>query len=90
MQENNSEFEPFIHHLNENEAANPREVIDAFFRFSTLPESILLLWDWLRIMKGEDFELMKEEDQNRLLQFYVNLEKLVEAAYLLKTNSASR
>lgn len=88
MQKTHSEFEEFIHYLNEEEASNPKLVIDEFFRCSTLPESILLLWDWLRIMTGEDFDQLKETDQSKLLRFYINLEKLVEAAYLIKIKSA--
>jgi hypothetical protein len=89
MEKTNSGFEGFIHHLNEEEASNPKLVIDEFFRFSTLPESITLLWDWLRIMRGEDFDQMKETDQDKMLRFYVNLEKLIEAAYLIKMKTTS-
>jgi hypothetical protein len=89
MQKTHSGFEEFTHYLNEQEASDPKLVINEFFSYSTLPESIILLSDWLRIMTGEDFDQMKKNDQDKLLQFYVKLEKLVEAAYLIKLKYAS-
>lgn len=86
---NDSDFGDFTHYLNELEVANPEIVIDEFFRFSTLPESRKLLWDWLRVMVDEDFEQLEDCEQNKLLKFFENLEKLVEAAYILKTKYAS-
>ena len=89
MESSQAGFEEFTHYLNEQEAANPELVIEDFFNFSSLQESKLLLWNWLKILTGEDFDQMDDHEQNKLLWFYVKLEKLVEAAYILNTRDTS-
>ncbi len=89
MSSEQSDFEDFTHHLNKQETENPCLVIDEFFRFSTLPESRKLLWDWLRVMIGEDFDQLEDGDQSKMLKFFENLEKLVEAAHILKLKYTS-
>jgi hypothetical protein len=85
MKNNLSGFEDFTHHLNEHERANPEGVIHEFFRFSSLPESRKLLLDWFKAMVGEDFDKLQNSDQDRMIKFFENLEKLVEASYLIKS-----
>lgn len=89
MKNNHPGFGKFPHYLNEKEAANPKLVIDDFFRFSSLPESRRLLWDWLKVLTGKDFDQFKDCDQDKLLRFFENLEKLVEASYIINSKNTS-
>lgn len=89
MKNDHPDFEQFLHYLNEQESANPKLVIDEFFNFSSLQESKLLLWEWLRILTGADFDELETCDQDQLLRFFVNLEKLVEASYMVNSENSS-
>lgn len=89
MKNGHPDFEQFLHYLNEQESANPKLVIDEFFNFSSLQESKVLLWEWLRILTGADFDELETSDQDQLLRFFVNLEKLVEASYMVNSENSS-
>jgi hypothetical protein len=89
MKNNLSGFEDFMHHLNDYERSNPEAVIQSFFELNSLPESQKLLSGWFRVMTGEDFDKLEDCDQNKMIKFFENLEKLVEASYLVKAKHST-
>ncbi len=70
--------------LTEEQQQKPTLVIREFFKNLHLVEVRQKLWDWLETAIAAEYGLFEEAtDRSGLIQFYSQLEELVEAAYLI-------
>lgn len=77
--------------LSSEEIANPQLVFEELFDFAHLPEARSMLWDWLKAtVTGTYPEDLSKEERNNILFLYEKMEKLIEAAYLLKEKPAPK
>jgi hypothetical protein len=74
-----------LYKLSAEEIADPQLVIEELFDFAHLPEIRLILWDWLKAtVTGSYPEDLSKEERNAILILYEKIEKLVEAAHVLR------
>jgi hypothetical protein len=72
------------HTLSPEEIANPQIVLRDFFEFANLPEAHRMMWEWFRTtVTGNYTEQLDSTDRANIVVIFEQLEKLVEAAYLL-------
>lgn len=79
---------PLQHHtthtLSPEEIANPQIVLHNFFDFANLPEARKMMWEWFRTTVTCNYsEALDTTDRANIVLIFEQLEKLVEAAYLL-------
>jgi hypothetical protein len=73
-----------IHTLSPEEIANPQIVLRDFFDFANLPEARRMMWEWFRTTVTANYaEELDSADRANIVVIFEQLEKLVEAAYLL-------
>ena len=71
--------------LTEEEVANPWLVIDSFFEYASLPQIRDELRIWLEITVTGNFpDHSNNEQRNNLIYFYGQIERLIEATYILR------
>lgn len=80
-----------LHTLDAAETNDPMLVIDELFDFSDLPGIRELMWDWLKATVTCTYhkELPREE-RTAIIALYEKMEKLVEAAYLIKQQNEAK
>jgi hypothetical protein len=72
------------HTLSPEEIANPQSVLHDFFDFANLPEARRMMWDWFRTtVTGNYSKELDSSDRANIVIIFEQLEKLVEAAYLI-------
>lgn len=77
-----------MHSLSPEEMDNPYLVIEEFFDFADVSEIRTLLWEWLKTtVTGAYPKHLSRTERATLLDLYEKMEKLVEAAYILKTKA---
>jgi hypothetical protein len=71
--------------LTESEAADPNLVIQSFFDYASLPQVREQLWLFLETMVTGSFNKdCSKEERIELLYFFQQLEKLIEAAHVIR------
>ncbi len=68
--------------LSTEEIENPGKVIDDFFLVSHLPEMRSHLWEMMKTLVTGTFSDLKSREQARLIYFYEQVERLIEAAHV--------
>lgn len=66
------------------EIEDPHKVLEDFFLSYKPEECRKALWKWLRLTIGGDFSSLESNERSDLISFYENLQKLLEATYLLR------
>lgn len=66
------------------EIKDPQKVLEEFFLTYHPEECRIELWKWLRLTIGGDFGDLESNERGNLICFYENLQRLIEAVYLLK------
>ena len=70
--------------LTKEEVKNPYQVLDEFFDYASLVERRQMLWLWFETTVTDSFSLRSDRrDRQWIASSYTDLQKLVEAAYLL-------
>lgn len=69
--------------LSTEEIENPGKVIEDFFKVSHLPGMRSSLWELMKTMVTGTFSNLKSRERARLIYFYEQVEKLIEAAHVL-------
>jgi hypothetical protein len=76
--------------LTEEQLGNPVLILEDFFQCYHLNETRELLWQWLLAVISSDGSISSEPlERSNQIHFYENLESLIEAAFVLKTNQNS-
>lgn len=78
-----STFDYYLRRLNEAEMRNPHLVIEEFFNLVHLPDCRKKLRDWLHAGLAEP-SISEHTCPANLFSFYEHLEKLIEAAHVIK------
>lgn len=65
------------------EIKDPQKVLKEFFMSYQPEECRIELWRWLRLTIGGDFGDLESNERGNLISFYEDLQKLVEATYLI-------
>lgn len=74
-----------LYKLSEEEIADPEMVIEELFDFADLQQVRGMLWNWLKAtVTGGYPEDLDKEERNEIILLYEKIEKLVEAAHVLK------
>ena len=80
-----AEFHP--HTLSKEEIENPPSVIDSFFECAHLPQIRQMLWEYLQVAIAGTWCRQTSDDRADMLYFYEKLEKLIEAAHIIRHQS---
>jgi hypothetical protein len=75
---------PVLHVLTTEEIQDPLLAIDRFFDMTNLEDGRALLWTWLKTtVAGNYNKTLDARERALILNFYENMEKLMEAAFVL-------
>lgn len=72
-------------HLTPEEIDDPHLVLDKFYDFAKLPQARESLWEILRAVVTSEYVKMNIKERSNLLFTYEQLQRLVEATYILHT-----
>ncbi len=74
--------------LSKQEMKDPYLVIEDFFNYAHLPQVREKLWQWFETtVTGNFSKQLSGRERSNMVFFYKQIEKLVEAAHIIKTTS---
>lgn len=65
------------------ETEKPENVIQELFEYANLPQLRWQLWEAAKTLVAGDFHHLKSRERSSLIHFYEQLERLIEASYLM-------